>query len=142
MIISLSHNISCGHRLPHHAGKCAKLHGHNYKIHFYVSGDINNVGMVIDFQDLKSSLCDWLNVHWDHKLLLWENDPIWEQIHGLSMYGALPISFVPTAENMANYLLNVVGPRELPKQITLVKVIIEETEKCSAIAQLKDNGLH
>jgi 6-pyruvoyltetrahydropterin/6-carboxytetrahydropterin synthase len=28
------HDISCGHRVVGHEGKCRHLHGHNYRIHF------------------------------------------------------------------------------------------------------------
>jgi hypothetical protein len=45
------------------------------------------------------------------------------------------LPFNPTAENMANFLLNVVGPKQLEETgVTLVQVKIEETRKCSAAA--------
>jgi 6-pyruvoyltetrahydropterin/6-carboxytetrahydropterin synthase len=28
------HDISCGHRVHGHEGKCRHLHGHNYRVHF------------------------------------------------------------------------------------------------------------
>ena len=44
---------------------------------------------------------------------------------------ALPLN--PTAENMGDYLLNVVGPEQLKGTgVQLVKVVIWETENCFA----------
>jgi len=47
------------------------------------------------------------------------------------------VPFNPTAENMAEYLLQIVGPQQLEGTgITLKRVIIEETRKCAAIAEV------
>jgi len=43
----------------------------------------------------------------------------------------------PTAENMADYLLRVIGPRQLKGTgVTLTRVKIDETENCSAEVSL------
>ena len=43
----------------------------------------------------------------------------------------------PTAENMADYLLRVVGPEQLAgTDVTLIKVVLWETENCCAEARL------
>jgi len=45
------------------------------------------------------------------------------------------VPFNPTAENMAAYLLNTIGPEELTgTNVTLLDVVVEETRKCSARA--------
>ena len=41
-------DISCGHRVYRHESKCAHLHGHNYRIHFTVTGRLDSLGRVID----------------------------------------------------------------------------------------------
>lgn len=41
-------DISCGHRLYKHESKCAHLHGHNYRIHFTVTGRLDALGRVTD----------------------------------------------------------------------------------------------
>lgn len=135
MIVTRYHDISCGHRLVGHKGKCRYLHGHNYRIHFHCAGDVYENGMVIDFSEIKSSLCDWLEENWDHKLLLWDQDTLWSVMgEYLTDAGAIKVSFNPTAENMAQYLLDVIGPKQLPAHVTLEKVVVEETRKCSATA--------
>ena len=167
------HDISCGHRVVGHEGKCKGLHGHNYRIHFTVtslegarSSDLlDDIGRVVDFGVIKSVLCNWLEEEWDHKMLLWVQDPLisdWLPAAYQHMiddaaefkgpnpvskafreaFGAVvPVSFNPTAENMALYLLRIKGPELLKgaghTNLLLTHVRVEETRKCSAEAQLE-----
>ena len=145
------HDFSAGHRVDGHEGKCALLHGHNYRAHFTVVSDsrtaLDEVGRVLDFSVLKSGLCNWLEAHWDHRFLAWEDDSvmtaIMRQTVGQSLRDVLVPSIVwvpfnPTAENMAEYLLNVVGPEVLRDSgAELISVVIDETRKCSASASLE-----
>ncbi len=139
------HDISCGHRVSGHESKCQHLHGHNYRIHFKVEAELDDVGRVLDFSVIKTRLCLWLEDNWDHKFLAWEKDPIMTNIHHLictqacieedRAFNASMVwtPFNPTAENMAQYLLEVVGPQQLKGTgCKLVQVIVEETRKCSA----------
>lgn len=140
------HDISCGHRVVGHEGKCRFLHGHNYRIHFTCEcpPGLDEVGRVIDFGVIKSRLCMWLEDNWDHKFLAWEQDRMLTNLTGAATSGgqieALLESFVwvpfnPTAENMAEHLLKVVGPKQLEgTDVILTIVRVEETRKCSATA--------
>ena len=142
------HDISCGHRVVGHEGKCRHLHGHNYRIHFECTApDTDELGRVIDFGVIKSALCMWVEDNWDHRMLLWERDPILEALdERMIQSGELNkvldeslhiVNFNPTAENMAAYLLEVIGPMRLDGTgVTLSRVTIEETMKCSATAML------
>lgn len=48
--------ISCAHRVPG-AGKCARVHGHNYKVTFCVEGfELDENSMLIDFRQVKHAL--------------------------------------------------------------------------------------
>ena len=144
--ISRYHDISCGHRVVGHEGKCIGLHGHNYRITFHAASDeLDALGRVIDFAVLKSALCEWLEMNWDHRFLLWGEDEFWAAIHaGRQGYGFEDafdsfesVPFNPTAENMAEYLLREIGPQQLAGTgVYLTKVVVEETRKCSAIASL------
>lgn len=135
------HDISCGHRVVGHEGKCRYLHGHNYRIHFYCQANqLDSVGRVIDFSVIKSTLCEWLEVNWDHKMLLWNRDPLFDEV-GFDQpvtaftLGIVRVPFNPTAENMAEYLINEIGPLCLKDTgVQLQRVIVEETRKCSVVA--------
>lgn len=147
------HDISTGHRVVGHENKCRHLHGHNYRIHFVCeASELDTVGRVIDFGVIKEKLCMWVENHWDHKFLAWENDTLIRAMHlSCNPHGTeedvrdvamcdesiVYVPFNPTAENMAQHLVEVIGPQQLAGTgVTLVSVRIEETAKCSASFQL------
>jgi len=127
------HDFSTGHRVYQHESKCAHLHGHNYRIHFTVEApNLDSIGRVMDFSVIKEKLCVWLEQEWDHKFLVWGNDPWSTTLKALDPEGTVIVDFNPTAENMGEYLINTIGPAVLAgTEVTLVKVRIEETRKCS-----------
>ena len=127
------HDFSTGHRVYGHESKCAHLHGHNYRIHLTVEADeLDSVGRVLDFSAIKEYLCYWLEDNWDHKFLVWENDPFANALKALDPDGTVIVNFNPTAENMGQYLIDVVGPAQLKDTNTkLISVSIEETRKCN-----------
>ena len=129
------HDISCGHRVVGHENKCAHLHGHNYRFHFTVEpmDGLDDIGRVLDFSVIKSNLCEFLEDAWDHKMLIWSKDPYLETLAKLAPQDIVVVPFNPTAENMAKFLVEVVGPEMLKGTDTvLTKVKIDETRKCSA----------
>ncbi len=132
------HDISCGHRVVGHEGKCVHPHGHNYRFHFYCEADALDVlGRVVDFSVIKETLCMWLEQAWDHKMLLWEKDPTYDAMVALYGEGITRMPFNPTAEALANCMLSSIGPALLQdKGVWLIKVVCDETRKCSAIAEL------
>lgn len=138
------HDISTGHRVVGHENKCRHLHGHNYRIHFVCEAkDLDSVGRVIDFGIIKEKLCMWTEDNWDHKFLAWQDDSLIVSICASAdmldedqlMFNEsiVFVPFNPTAENMAEHLVRVIGPQQLAGTgVTLVSVHIEETAKCSA----------
>jgi len=142
--ISRYHDISCGHRVVGHESKCKGLHGHNYRIHFECAGELDALGRVIDFSVVKGRLCSWLEDYWDHKMILWDADPFAQLILQdtdcdiiEAMSSIVRVPFNPTAENMALHLLHRVAPLQLRDTgVYCRKVIVEETRKCSAYAEL------
>lgn len=101
-----------GHRLFKHGGKCEHFHGHNYVADFFVTGDeVDAVGRVVDFAELKSRFKGWIDAHWDHSFLISQADSNAEKALRMvepMRYFVLPYN--PTAENMARYLLENVAP--------------------------------
>lgn len=127
------HDFSTGHRVYGHESKCAHLHGHNYRVHLTVEAEtLDTVGRVLDFSVINTLLCEWLEENWDHKFLAWEYDPFASTLKTLDPTGTVIVGFNPTAENMGQYLVDVVGPQQLKNTTCkLVHVNIEETRKCS-----------
>jgi len=127
------HDFSTGHRVYGHENKCAHAHGHNYRVHFHCAGSLDSIGRVIDFSVIKDKLCNWLEDNWDHKFILWEKDPWTATFQEIDPEGLVVVDFNPTAENMAEYLVNVIAPIQLRDTgVKLIKCDIEETRKCSA----------
>ena len=75
---------SC-HQLKEYNGACARLHGHTYKLQVTVEGKLDNIGMVLDFKELKTYVQEMIIKPLDHYNL---NDKLW---------------FNTTAENMVVY---------------------------------------
>ena len=128
------HDISMGHRVVGHENKCRHLHGHNYRIHFTcTANELDDLGRVIDFSLIKAHLCEWLEVSWDHKMVIWQEDPLLEQLKDIVPEDIVTVPFNPTAEQLAQYLVTVVGPQQLAGTgVKLISVKIDETRKCSA----------
>ena len=134
------HDISCGHRVVGHEGKCQNLHGHNYRVFFEIEADgdepLDQVGRVLDFSVIKSLLCAWLEERWDHKMLIWDQDPMLSALLEIDKTICV-VPFNPTAENLAWFLVEMVGPLLLENTGTkLVRCKVEETRKCSAIYEV------
>ncbi len=66
--------FEAAHQLPHHDGKCRRLHGHSWVGRVYVKGNrlITNgskQGMIIDYGDIKKYLQPLLDNFLDHYYL-------------------------------------------------------------------------
>lgn len=139
LVIMRRIKFCAGHRLYKHGGKCEFFHGHNYVADFYVTADeVDSVGRVIDFADLKAKFKGWLDENWDHGFILSEQDE--NGINAIKQvvpckYFVMPYN--PTAESMARYLLDYVCPELLgDSNVRAVKVVIWETEEAFAEARV------
>lgn len=128
------HDFSAGHRVVGHENKCRLLHGHNYRVTFHCTADdLDSVGRVLDFASIKDRLCQWLEDNWDHRMLIWKDDPLLRMLQIVSNDSVVVLPFNPTAENMAQYLVSDVGPCQLAGTgVILTGCEVEETRKCSA----------
>lgn len=145
------HDFCYGHRVVGHESCCRHLHGHNGRIHFTCEAEqLDSIGRVIDFSVIKEKLCMWLENNWDHKTLLWGGDDLLQLLplsNTISSLGYMRsrnaqqilqdsfviVPFNPTAENMAQYLIEVICPQQLAGTgITVTTIKVEETRKCSA----------
>ena len=98
--------FSSAHVLHGHPGDCKRMHGHNWTVEAKVEGDnINKIGMVIDFKDIKNILADIIS-RLDHRYL---ND--------LEPF----IDNNPTAENISKYIY-----KELSKNINTDNIKVSE----------------
>lgn len=122
-----------GHHIDGEPGKCRHLHGHNGTVEWTITvPELDDLGRTLDFGVMKTLLDSWLEKNWDHKFLIWENDPRANQLAEVDPDGVVLVDFNPTAENLAYYLVHTIGPRVLREtKATLIEVKFHETRKCS-----------
>jgi 6-pyruvoyltetrahydropterin/6-carboxytetrahydropterin synthase len=87
------------HRLYKYDGCCNNIHGHNYRVDVQIKcRALNQLGMVIDFGEIKEKLQTILDFQYDHKLILFKDDPMVKHFQSLTPVCIFPKN--PTAENM------------------------------------------
>lgn len=87
--LTINVNFEAAHYINNYSGKCSRLHGHNWKVEVNIYGSkLDELGMLIDFRDLKSSV-NKIMLKLDHYCLN-EIEPF--------------CRINPTAENIAQYI--------------------------------------
>lgn len=125
--------FDAAHRVIGHQNKCKYLHGHRYRIEaFFTASELNNLGMVIDFGEIKSILGEWIDSNWDHSAILCEQDLILGQnIENITKQKIYYLPYNPTAENMVKYLFYNICPNLFKnKSIICNKIRLYETPNC------------
>lgn len=108
-------HFSSAHNLRGYTGKCEELHGHNWNVELMVSSeDLDSMGMVVDFTDLKDALNRVL-VLLDHKYL--NEVEYFKEVN-------------PTSENIARYIYEKVD--EMLLKLNVSSVTVWETDNASA----------
>jgi len=138
-IVTREHSICAGHRVVGQhdnlgkPGPCQSLHGHEYKFELFCHADeLDEIGMIIDFSEIKRRMCSWLDAEWDHRMLIWDQDPWQKQLTQIDPRVVI-VPFNPTAENIAQYLVDTIGPEVFKGSgVVLSGVTVHETAKCSA----------
>ena len=107
-------DFDAAHFLRDYDGPCANMHGHTWKVEFYISvpTQLDKVGIGIDFKALKESLKKALP---DHRCL--NDEPPWTVMN-------------PTAENIVERLFDIVDRFSwVAEGVQVEKVVLWETEK-------------
>jgi len=87
--LTIAVNFEAAHCIRNYPGKCSRLHGHNWKVEVNICGSkLNELGMLVDFVDLKTAV-NGILVNLDHYYLN-EVEPF--------------CKINPTAENIAKYI--------------------------------------
>ena len=105
--------FSSAHNLRGYKGKCEDLHGHNWRVELVVKSEkLNNIGIVVDFKDLKKKLKASLE-EMDHKYL-----------NKISYFKKVN----PTSENIAKYIY-----KKLIRQVPLLESVTvwENSTSCA-----------
>ena len=127
--VSREFSFSYGHRLYRYDGKCSRLHGHNARVAIEIEGDseLNDQDMAIDFVRVKSTIGEWLEETFDHRVFLSKDDPLGPV---LIEAGESPI-FIdgnPTAERLAQTIFD----QATELGLKVCRVDFWETSNCRA----------
>ncbi|WP_319576492.1 6-carboxytetrahydropterin synthase QueD [uncultured Desulfobacter sp.] len=113
-------HFAAAHSLRGYDGNCSNLHGHNWVVEAHIRcTKLNQLGMGIDFRDIKSVVKDVLN-KLDHTNL---ND--------VAEFGSIN----PTAENLAKFLYSELSRRLNTEFIKVQKIMVFESPGCGSSYQ-------
>ena len=122
-------DFSAAHVLHGYAGACNRVHGHNFRVEAeVVAGELDDVGMAIDFTLLETELATIAQAV-DHRLL---NDvPPFTEVN-------------PTAENLAAFFWTELSARlehiEGGSRVRLTAVTVSETDRSSVTYTERRSG--
>ncbi|MFW6189288.1 MAG: 6-carboxytetrahydropterin synthase QueD [Planctomycetota bacterium] len=109
-------HFSAAHNLREYRGECESLHGHNWRVKVGLAAEeLDGMGMVLDFRELKSALGEVLEAL-DHQYL--NETPPFDEIN-------------PTTENMSRHIAERLADR-LPRRVSIRRVTCWESDRCSA----------
>lgn len=115
--IRVSTSFAAAHQLRNYGGKCERLHGHNWKVEAYVMAqELNEVGLAIDFHDVKKVLSDVLSV-FDHRNL--NELPMFERDN-------------PSSENVARLIHGELSSLLAEYGVSVGKISVWESDACCA----------
>jgi len=117
-----------GHRIEGHEGPCRDLHGHNARVEIECEGELDALGMVIDFGRITATVGKWIDEHWDHRTVLFKDDPLVTVLREANQ-PVFELDRPPTAECMAQHLFHVAQRAGLP----VTEVRFWESEKNLAV---------
>ena len=109
--------MACAHQLREFEGRCENLHGHNWKIEVFVSGeDLEPNGILIDFKKVKTATEKVID-ELDHKFL---NDmDYFKEVN-------------PSSENIARYIFKALGHTLDSRKVRVSRITAWESDTACA----------
>jgi 6-pyruvoyltetrahydropterin/6-carboxytetrahydropterin synthase len=69
VMVSKEFTFDAAHHLHEYEGKCKNLHGHTYRAVFGISGYVDEIGMMLDFGDIKDIWKEKIETYLDHRYI-------------------------------------------------------------------------
>lgn len=114
--LSIETQFAAAHQLRGYKGKCENMHGHNWRVQVSISSEkLNDIGIVIDFNDLKKVTNETISAL-DHSYL---NE-------------VFPFTEInPSSENIAKWIFESLKKR-LEDSVKVNSITVWESENSSA----------
>lgn len=110
--LSVTGHFASAHSLRGYKGPCEAVHGHTWKVEVTLESDqTNEIGLVMDFREVKDQLKDLLS-RLDHVHL--NELPAFQNVN-------------PSTENIARYIYQEFSPRCRPHRVKTVRVWESDT---------------
>ena len=125
--------FDAAHRIINHESKCKMLHGHRYALEAsFVASNLDDLGRVIDFGEIRQLLGNWIDENLDHNTILSIKDKnLGDKISSETGQKIYYINENPTAENIAQYILKKICPKIFAKKnVKCVAIKLYETPNC------------
>jgi 6-pyruvoyltetrahydropterin/6-carboxytetrahydropterin synthase len=133
MNITRELDFEAAHRITRHESKCAHPHGHHYKLEVTCSANqLDYVGRIIDFSEVKAICGGWIDEHIDHGTILFEADGEYMAFLHQQKWKHYVIDCEPTVENLSRVIFNALSRLLEMRGVRLEKVKLYETPRCWA----------
>ena len=122
--------FDAGHRVIGHKHKCKHLHGHRYVLEITASSEeLDDLGMVVDFGELKSVMKEWIDLNLDHNVILHADDKnLGSFIANYTGQNIYYLKANPTAENIALHLkIDIIPKLFIKNSFQIIKIKLFET---------------
>jgi 6-pyruvoyltetrahydropterin/6-carboxytetrahydropterin synthase len=133
--VTKSFHFCAAHRLHNYVGKCANIHGHNYRVDVTMESMELKDGMVLDFGEISKIIGKWIDDRMDHTLLVCNSDelliPLVEDMS--SYFKFFFMTEKTTAENIARLLFQECQQMCTRDGMVVREVKVWETESCFAV---------
>lgn len=130
--------FDAAHRILNHESKCKMLHGHRYAVEAtFVANNLDDLGRVIDFGEIKEVLGKWIDDNFDHNTILSIKDKaLGNEIEKQTGQKIFYLDENPTAENIAKFLHEKICPQLFAnKNVQCKKIRIYETPNCYVVVK-------
>ncbi|MBI5695820.1 MAG: 6-carboxytetrahydropterin synthase QueD [Nitrospirae bacterium] len=115
--LTIETKFSAAHQLRGYKGRCEKLHGHNWKVKVSVVSDVlNDIGLVMDFKDLKDATNEFLT-----------------QLEHSFVNDVFPFTEInPSSENIAKWIYDGLSKKLNTDYLSVSMVTVYESDNACA----------
>lgn len=122
--------FEASHRLLNYTGKCYRLHGHQWRVEVWITGEVDSeTQILVDYNCIKQVVNQF-----DHQVILNRKDPMVESISAFQE--VITTEGDPTSENLAGIIARLLDEsctaEGIPASVTKIRV----WESTSCYAQL------